>query len=65
MTTGPITDASGRIVAPPQTAPPRVSVCAWCPTAQEDTASARARGFKVSHGICEQHAPVFERGARV
>ena len=29
-----------------------VTVCGWCPDAQEQTASARANGFDVTHGIC-------------
>ena len=33
--------------------PKLVHVCAWCPDKEEQTASARAHGFDVSHGICE------------
>lgn len=38
-----------------------VSICAWCPDHREQTESARAHGFDVSHGICqaclEKHFP--------
>lgn len=29
-----------------------VTVCGWCPDAQEQTTAARAHGYDVSHGIC-------------
>jgi hypothetical protein len=29
-----------------------VTVCGWCPDAQEQTEAARAHGFDVSHTIC-------------
>lgn len=31
---------------------PFITVCGWCPDRAEQTASARAQGFEVSHGIC-------------
>lgn len=33
-------------------APKMVTVCGWCPDAREQTESARAHGYDVSHGIC-------------
>jgi len=41
-----------------------VMVCAWCPDKEEQTASARAHGFDVTHGICDVcKAKYFRRGA--
>jgi hypothetical protein len=39
-----------RIAPPPSQL---VTVCAWCPDKEEQTASARAHGFDVTHGICD------------
>jgi len=63
-----VRDDAGRTVAPPQHEPaprpdgpwtanatprkPLVMVCAWCPDHVERTASARAHGFDVTHGMC-------------
>ena len=33
-----------------------VKVCSWCVDAAEQTASARAHGHDVTHGICERCA---------
>lgn len=33
--------------------PPFITICGWCPDSVEQTAAARARGFEVSHGICQ------------
>jgi hypothetical protein len=40
---------------------PIVSVCAWCPDVQEQTQSARAHGFDVSHTICPACQARFEK----
>ena len=32
--------------------PDLVKVCSWCPDAAEQTASARAHGYDVTHGAC-------------
>lgn len=39
-----------RLHHPP--ARPVVSVCGWCPDHAEQTASARANGYDVTHGLC-------------
>ena len=44
-------DFTPRLVAAPP-APRLVTVCAWCPDAAERTASARAHGCDVTHGMC-------------
>ena len=31
-----------------------ISVCAWCVGSKEDTERLIARGFKVTHGICDE-----------
>lgn len=40
------------------------TVCSWCPDAQEQTESARANGFDVTHTICSACAARFERGEK-
>jgi hypothetical protein len=39
-------------MTPPIAARPIVTVCGWCADAAEQTASARAHGYDVSHGLC-------------
>jgi hypothetical protein len=39
--------------------PRLVLICGWCPDAPEQTASARAHGFDVSHGMCAACAKKF------
>jgi hypothetical protein len=41
--------------------PTLVVVCAWCPTAQVDTAKAHALGQVVSHGLCPVCAAKLEQ----
>lgn len=40
-----------------------VTVCAWCPDAQERTEAARAHGFDVSHDICPACVKKFDEQA--
>ena len=36
--------------------PELVKVCSWCEDAAEQTASARAHGYDVTHGLCDKCA---------
>lgn len=71
MNTEPIIDASGRLIAPPQTVlavrpmgpwtqntAPLHIVCAWCQCVLHNG----DRSQPTSHGICQTCAVVFEAG---
>jgi len=42
----------GALIGPSPKDPETMLVCAWCPTNKEATAWAKARGYRVSHGLC-------------
>lgn len=41
-----------------------VSICGWCPDAQEQTIAARANGYDVTHTMCPACQIKFEENER-